>query len=174
MEGVQWAQWGVRRASFRPFVHNEQLPPCSTAATTCPPSPNTEGRVSIPRGIFDLASTLFPPGSRLMEGVAGDKCVEVPAGGRGGRAQEQHQNPEPFQKKCACVNVETSQRGVGRTERQCLSAVKPRETVEWTPCRAVETEQRGGLQVCGTGELLVVALGESANEFSGHASTTSN
>ena len=64
----------------------------------------------IKRNILDLSDERC----RLMKGVSAAKCVEASAGGRCASVEW---NPESFQPECACVNVETSQRGVGRTER---------------------------------------------------------
>ena len=51
---------------------------------------------------------------RLMKGVSAAKCVEVSAGGRCASVEW---NPESFQPECACVNVETAQRGTVSAER---------------------------------------------------------
>ena len=49
-----------------------------------------------------------------MKGVSAAKCVEVSAGGRCASVEW---NPESFQPECACVNVETAQRGTVSAER---------------------------------------------------------
>ena len=97
----------------------------------------------IKRNMLDLSDEV-----PVDEGcLCGQVCGGVSGGSARGRAEEQHQNPEPFQKKCACVNVETSQRGFGRTDRHWSSTAV---VLVETPRRAVETEQRGGLQVSRT------------------------
>ena len=93
------------------------------------------------------------------------------SGGSEGQGAGAAAEPRAFSSE-VCMRERGNVPAGRRSHRETLAtAVKPLETeAEWTPCGAVETEQRGGLQVCGTGEL----LGESANEFSGHGSTTSN
>lgn len=64
----------------------------------------------IKRNILDLSDERC----RLMKGVSAAKCVEASAGGRCASVEW---NPESFQPECACVNVETAQRGTVSAER---------------------------------------------------------
>ena len=68
--------------------------------------------------------------------------------GQGGGAAPE---PRAFSKE-VCMRERGNVPAGRRSHRETVSLcrVKPLETVEWTPRGAVETEQQGGVQVCGT------------------------